>query len=174
MIYNSLNLECSRFTSPNRDETRGVFFRKRCTVATDSFRLLEVSTPSNIQPKDISPYAMLGCDSFLADTRHLKADVAAIKHLDDTHVEFVVSDGTRSFPRIDARFPDYEPLFPKEKPIAEVTINAKLLRELLHSLEKVEEKHNVRIDFYGSMKPLALFAENSTQKARALIMPVKL
>lgn len=188
MLYNSHNIECAKYTSNARPETQGVFFSKNKTVATDSFRLLEVSTPQGIDPANY-PQAMRGCSPFIADAAVVKKlkigkqgipelNHVAIKHVDDQKIEFLVAEEPNSpvatvktAMRIDAKFPDYENIFPKEEPKARFTINAQYLGEMLMSMAKLNNQ--VTVYFYEENKPIKIEGEKNGQKMRALVMPVR-
>jgi len=192
MLYNSLNLECARFASKsdNKPELASVFFRSDRTVATDGFRLLEVTTPTDVKPEEFNKDAMRGCAPFLADAKAVAKikiskhktlpalDNVAIKHLDKDGATFLLIDDDLSQSTITARvvdgkFPDYESIFPSGNPVAEVTINGKLLAELLETMAKLNQLSSVKIKFYANDKPFALFAEGNGQAARGLLMPIR-
>ena len=191
MLYNSLNTEVARFAdkSERRPELAAVFFKKDMVVATDTFRLLEISTPANVKPEEF-PDAMRGFSPFLVDARAVSKlkipkhktlpalEYAAIKHLDKDNATFLTVDDTLSQSTttarvVDGTFPDYEAIFPSGAPVLEITINGKLLAELLNTLSKLNKMSSVKLKLYGTEKPIALFAENDTQRARALLMPVR-
>lgn len=191
MLYNKNNLSCAKIASKDsfKPELSSVFFTKEKTVATDSFRLLEVSVSSNVEPVEF-PDAMRGITPFLVDARGVSKikipkhktltalDYVAIKHIDKTGVTFLTVDddlaqNTITARVIDGKFPDYGNLFPVGAPKAEVTLNGKYLAELLEIMAGIGELNKVTIKLYGGEKPVALFAEGSNQKARGLIMPIR-
>ena len=194
MLYNKNNLNVAKIAAKDgyKDELKAVMFTRKKTVATDGFRLLEVSVDTGANaaefPKVDGKAAMLGFSTFLAsakDTQRVKIpknktglpilDYAAIKHVDDTHVEFLTTDvqtvSVMSAARMSGTFPEYEKIFPQGEPVAEVIINAELLAELLEVMGQL--KQTVKIKFYGKEKPLMLECGTASQRARGLIMPVK-
>src|SRR3990167_1588711 len=110
MLYNSLNLECAKIAdkSDRRPELSGVLFTASKTVATDTFRLLEVSVPAGIKPEEFpvvdGATAMRGCSPFLVSAKSLRdikikpnkslpiLNHVAIKHIDEQQVQFLTTD----------------------------------------------------------------------------------
>ena len=193
MLYNNNNLNITKIASKNenRPELTGVFFKSDKTVATDTFRLIEMSTPSNVKPEDYPKLpsgktAMRGCKPFIVSAKELSkikipnnktlpiVNHLAIGHVDDQRVELLTTDleteQVKSLRRIDGNFPDYEKLFPVDKPIAEVELNADYLSELLNIMGKLNNLKSVKIKFHGPDKPLVLEASGPDQKARGMLM----
>ena len=192
MLYNKHNLSVIRISSKNeaRPELAGVFFTKEKTVATDSIRLLEVSTPTDVKAQDFSQVggvsAMLGVKPFIVNAKRLKEikipsnkslpilQHIAIKHLHDDRVEFLTTNSEsvdiKSIPRVDATFPDYEKIFPTEKPKIEIDINGEMFGELLEIMAKMNTQGKVTIKIYGSDKPIVIEGGNTNQKARGMQM----
>lgn len=195
MLYNQNNLNCAAIASKSKTkpEISGVYFTKDKTVATDTFRLLEVGTPAGVKPEEFpvvdGAAAMRGVKPFLIPARSVKdiklpknknlpiCENMAIKHLDDKRAEFLTTDletaKITTARRVEGQFPDYEQLFPKSKPAAEVTINGQLLAELLTVMAKLDKTSAVRLKLYGGNKPVVIEAGNESQKARGLIMGIK-
>lgn len=193
MLYNKHNLDVAKIAAKTgyRPELAGVLFTKDKTVATDSFRLLEVSVRSDVNVADFPQIqgvsAMRGCDPFIVNAKVLREikipkastpiiENVAIKHLTAGGVEFFTTDlqgvDVKSAPRIEGKFPDYEQIIPKGAPVAEMIVNGKLLGELLEIMAKLSPREEVKIKFYGSYKPLVLEAGNDTQKSRGLMMGI--
>lgn len=197
MLYNEHNLKVAKIASRGgiKPVLECVLFTKDKSVATDSFRLLEVSVPKNAKagefPKVQGHSVMQGVKPFLARAREVekikipkKAKLPilehfGIKHVDNHHAEFlsVDKDGesvqiTNAL-RVDDQFPDYEKIFPTGKPVAEVDVNAFFLSEILEIMGGMN-KHDARITIkiYGEGKPVVVVAGNDNQSARAMIMPV--
>lgn len=196
MLYNSLNLEVVKIASKSemKPELAGVLFKNDRTVATDGFRLLEITTPTGVKPEDFpvvdGAAAMRGCQPFIASAKSLKEikipkvknglpilQNVAIKYLDDKRVEFLTTDletaKITTARRVEGKFPDYEQIFPQGAPAAEVVINGELLAELLGIMAKLGGiTKSVKMKFYGKTKPVMLEA-GETQKARGMIMGIK-
>lgn len=200
MLYNEKNLAVAAFASKSetRQELAGVFFTADKTIATDSFRLVEVSTVKDVDvesfPKVQGASAMRGCQPFIADAKALKGvkipkakrgtvaslpilQYAAIKHLDAQGVAFMVTDletaDIKSVRRIDAKYPEYEQVFPAGEPIAEVSVNGQMLAEVLAFLATFDGIKSVKMQFHGAGNAIVLTAGNAQQKARAMVMPMR-
>ena len=192
MLYNHLNLSVAKIADSNsgRPELRSVFFTPNKTVATDSFRLIEVSTDTSINLKDF-PEAniMRGCSPFMVEARDIKniklkpnknlpiLGYMALRHLDDKKVSFVLKPDVTAtaeptLHRIDSRFPDYGKMFPQVQPKAEVKVNAKYLSGLLDIMGEFN-RNEVTIKIYDENKPIVLEAGNVNQKGRAMVMPIR-
>src|SRR3990167_95933 len=154
MLYNQNNLNVAKMASASniREELASVLFTSKMTVATDSFRLLEITTPKNLNVEDFPKVdgvsAMQGCSPFLVSAKMLKDKVkipkkaslpilghVAVKHIPDNRIEFYTTDGSnadiQNVARVNDTFHDYEKIFPTEKPLAEVEVNGELLAGLL-------------------------------------------
>ncbi|TSD02694.1 MAG: hypothetical protein Athens071426_409 [Parcubacteria group bacterium Athens0714_26] len=172
----------------------GVLFTKDKTVATDSFRLLEITTPSGMKPEDFpivsDATALKECQPFIVPAKSLREikipksktlpimENVAIKKLDKEQVEFLTTDletaKITTARIINGKFPDYEKIFPCDKPIAEILVNGKFLSELLTIMAKLNNlQQEVKIKIYGKDKPMVLEASNKNQKARGMLMPIK-
>lgn len=201
MLYNAINLKVAKIASKKatKPEITGVYFGKDKTVATDSFILCEVSTPTDRNLEDFptipgseameagkfKPFIV--ASSGIAGikipagkqikTLPILANTA-IKAINENTVEFITTDldntDVKRVQKIDGDFPDYEPLWPAGEPLAEISVNAELLTSLLAVLGDLDKyNHTVNIKIYGDDKPAVLTAANLAQKGRAMIMPVK-
>ena len=190
MLYNKHNLAVAKIASKSdiRPAISGVFFTDKKTVATDSFRLIEMSVPKDSKaenfPKDNKKSAMRGCKPFILNASYLqknvkvKEDSIAISHIDDNKVEILqVVDGMvmpKYIPRITSeQFPDYEKIFPTAKPVAEVSVNATYLAEICELLGKLNNLNSVKIKFYGEGQPVLIEGEGVNQSGRGLVMPLR-
>ena len=185
MLYNERNLSVAKMASQSdmKLALASVLFTKDKTVASDGVRLLEISTPKNAKVSEF-PKAMQGCKPFLARARQIKdikllknsaMPLVAIKHLDDTRVEFITSVGdtitSHNVARVHEQFPDYNKIFPTEKPLAEVELNGLLLAELLEVMSKLDRMSKVKIKVYAPNKPVVLEAgDKEVQFARGMLM----
>lgn len=195
MLYNKHNIAVAKFAAKNDiiPELAGVLFMKDKTVATDSFRLMEVSTSTAYKPEEFPMVggnaAMRGCSPFLVRAKQVAelkpkgnglipiTEFVALKHVDDKLAEFMTTDLESSKVsqalRIDGKFPDYEQAFPKGEPRARVLVNGAMLAELLKAMSELSQIKQVEVLFYGEHTPIELRSENSEQKARGLLMPIK-
>lgn len=176
MQYNAHNLAVAKLASKqgHRGEAlQSVFFTDKKTVATDSYRLLEVAVPTTPEREEAE---MAGCKPFLVKAEHVaklttKVHNVTIEHLDDTTVTFNTDGQQIKMARVDDEFPQYESIFPKEEPKLTVKVNAKYLREVLAIMEKMED--NVYISVYGKNEPIVISTDPlAKQQARAMLMPV--
>jgi len=195
MLYNAKNLLVNKIAlknSPN-EVFNCVYFTKNLTCATDGFRLLEISVDSTAKVEDYPQVqgvgAMRGCKPFLVPARSVAElkipknknlpalECVALKHVDDTRVEFLTTDlenaNITQARRIDAAFPDYEKIFPTGNPLAEVNINGAYLAEITKIMADIGKNGIVRMKIYGAEKPVVLTADSGTQQARALLQGVR-
>lgn len=196
MLYNKINLDVAKIACKNgfRPSINGVYFTDKKTVATDSYRLLEITVPADCNAEDYPTTdgmsAMRGCKPFIVPAGELKKIVipknkelpicenVAIKHIDDNRVEFLTTDittaNTVSIGRIKEEFPNYEEIFPTSEPVDTLVINAEYLIGLLEGLKKLGGSNNkITIKTYGNDKPIVLEADNGNQKGRAMLMQIK-
>ncbi len=192
MIYNKHNIDIAKIAHKDREPISGVMFSPDKTVATDGFRLLEVSCP-NIDPSDFpvidGAVAIKEFEPLIVNAKTLReikipkvkdigiVSSVAIKEITDDRVDFMTTDletnKITTAKRVKSDFPDYEQIFPKEEPIAEINLNGKYLAEMLSIMAKLGGNENkVKIKFYGEGKPL-LLESGELQKARGLMMPHK-
>ena len=197
MIYNKLNLEVAKIASDSemRPELASVMFTKDKTVATDSFRLIEISVDKEQAPESFAKLcekrggsSMLGMKPFLAPAKLLKdikipsgknfplEGYVGIKHLDEQGVEFITAGESgvelKRMKRVEGTFPAYEAIFPTGEPKIEIRLNGDYLAELLTILAKIDQNRGVVMKIYGELKPIVLEADNGKQKGRAMLMPV--
>lgn len=195
MLFNRLNLEVAKFASKSdvKSVIAGVLFKKDKVVATDSFRLLEVSTDKGL---DVAEYprvgkvsAMRGFKPFIVEAKAVKdikipraaslpiAESVAVKHISNDAVEFLTTDlgstDIKRARRVEGQFPDYEAIIPQGKPVVEVELNGEYLAELLQVMSKLDKVKKVKVKLYGGEKPIVLEAGNTTQTARGLLMPIR-
>lgn len=199
MLYNEHNLSVAKIASKEltREELSGVYFTKDKSVATDSFRLLEVSVSKEQTAESFAKLAklrgesaLLGMKPFIVPAKDVKeiklpkdksftiSNYAGVKHIDDKKVEFITATteaaNIKSMRRIVGKFPDYENLFPAGEPKAVVVVNGELLSELVEIMAKVGgATKSVKVKFYGPEKQIVLEAGTDTQRARGLLMPVR-
>lgn len=197
MLYNNLCLETAKFASKDSNFSEnaisGVLVTKDKMVATDSFRLMEISTLADAKVEDFpmvdGKSAMRGMSPVVVDAKALRGikivknknlpmlDNVAIKYIDDKKVEFMTTDletaRVTTVKRIDNDFPLYQNIFPAGEPQAKIIVNGDMLAEVLTTLAKVGKLHGVKIKIYGADKPIVLTAGNGHQTARAMMMPIK-
>jgi len=204
MLYNALNLEVSKIVpkTGNRPEIAGVFFRKDRTVATDSFRLVEVTCPgfevenfplvSGHKALDkIKPFILpRESAKTLLKTLNRKdlrnptlpiLQCSAITKQEKTMMEIMATNLEQSFPLIfrpiEGEYPDYEDIIPaKNKATVKISVNPTYLKELLEIAEKVNGENRVKeveLRIYKKNEMLRLDAKNQSQKFLGLLMTIK-
>ena len=166
-----------------------MFFTRDKTVATDTFRLVEISVPNNVKvsefPASKKP-VMQGVKPVIVGAEMLKkiklrgdkntpiTNVLAIGHADQERVEFRTHDGSAMvFNRIEGTFPDYEKIFPKKKPRVEVSVNAEYLAGVIEQLGKLNSLNMVNIKIYDDGSPIVIEAKGNEQSGRAMVMPLR-
>lgn len=200
MMFNQHNLDIAKITpkEQSRPEINSVFFKPDKTVATDSFRLIEMAVPKTTE-EDINNYpakSMRGFKPFLIDAHTLKSvkikpnknlpvlQYATVKHVDNNKVELNIpaaGDGAagvtevKAFRRVDGQFPDYEQIMPKGAPVIEVMVNGRYLKELLELLVKSNagKDEKVTVKLYGEKEPIVITNNNEDQKGTAVLMPIQ-
>lgn len=184
-------------TSGLNPEIASVFFKKDKTVATDTFRLVEISVNSTVNVKDFPKLpdgktAMAGFKPFIVP-REAAAEISkmkigkndslpilsyvAVSKVQKESVEFIATNletgDTKTIRTIDGKFPDYEKLFDAGNPIAEFEVNGKYMASICETLAKFNKLNSVKIKFYGKEKAILLEAKNENQAGRAALMPIK-
>ena len=180
MLYNDINLSVAKIASKGnglKPALESVMFTKNFTVATDSYRLIEISTPRSAKvsefPKVDGVSAMQGCSPFLVNAKMLKEKVkipkkiilpilghVAVKHIHDNRIEFYTTNGSnadvQNVQRINDKFPDYEKIFPTEKPLAEIEVSGELLAGVLEIMSKLDRAQRGKIKMYKKSQPIIL------------------
>lgn len=141
--------------SPKQSIT-GVLVTPEKIVATDSFRLVEVTHPFPSVSEPTIVKLPKNCSK-----------------IDDISVSqgkvMVVSDGDISIGAIvDDTFPVYDAIFPTEKPMLEIKLNTAYLKEIAEFFER-NEQPTFTVKLYGNLKPVLFEAGN----IRALLMPIQ-
>lgn len=197
MLYNQHNLNVSKIasTSDIRPELASVFCTDTKTVATDGYRLLEMSIPSNAVMEEFTGAGkkpMKGCEPFMISAKALSkvkiiknktlsgTEYVGLGHLDDKKAELLTIDDslnvqTHTINRVAGTYPDYAKIIPQGKPIIEVQVNGEYLAELLTILSKLDATKKVVIKLYGENRPIVLEAEdvNNKQHGTGVLMPLR-
>jgi DNA polymerase III sliding clamp (beta) subunit (PCNA family) len=132
-MYNKNNLrvaKCAR-ESDLKPELASVLFTGLHTVATDGFRLMEISVPHGEAHEPVLLNAK---------------NVGALKATDKDMI-VVTEDGTIKTPRSQYigekrnadDFPKYQHLFPTETPVVKMTVNAAYLSEMLAIMARLNK-----------------------------------
>ena len=132
-----------------------VLVTKNKMVATDSYKLLEITNPNEVE-KDQLLHLPDFISTFKNTERAVKVETVENK-----------TDGNQ--------FPDYEQIMPKTDPIMEFQVNAKLMIECLEQFKNKETDNNyVTIKLYSKeMSPIVMQGSGATENIKALLMQLK-
>ena len=164
--YNKNNLAVVTVASKNgtKPELKSVAFFNDRTVATDSFRLVEMSVDGGYTAKDLGDPVLINRSNI--DRVKLKKDDTIV--LDD------VKSGT-----VDGTYPKYTELFDAadKRDSVEFMINAGYLADVLKVLGKVSPTNAVKVRVpkdSTAHSPIVIITKNpkTGQEARALVMPM--
>ena len=163
--YNKNNLAVVTVASKNgtKPELKSVAFFNDRTVATDSFRLIEMSVDGGYTAKDLGDPVIIN-----------RANVDRVKlKKDDTIALDDLKSGT-----VEGTYPKYTELFDAadKRDSVEFMINAGYLADVLKVLGKVSpiSAVKVRVPKDGKTYPIVITTKNpkTGQEARALVMPM--
>ncbi len=194
MLYNQNNLNVVKIAAKQqtRPEIAGVLFTPHETVATDSFRLVEITAPNNVKPEDYPKVegqtAMRGVKPFIVDSEAKAIKIkknkdmpilnhVALKHVDKDKVQFYTTDlenaTLQTAKVIEGTFPDYKQIFPKPSDQkARVKVNIKYLKEMLAVLEGVNERGYITICSEGQPLMIEVTSPTENQVGTGLLMPL--
>jgi hypothetical protein len=200
MLYTRHNFEVADFCDASgiRPELAGILVTPIGTAATDSYVLLEVSSPSaDNAEKDfpaIPGHAVKARDDQFIFPREAARQVlktipkktdtsrgillrAAVLETDKGFAGFVAADPVQIRPtiakEIEGKFPEYQQIFPTAEPNSIISVNAKYLEKLAKFFAGLSKTGNVTIKTYGAHDPILFEASNEVQTARALLMPLR-
>jgi DNA polymerase III sliding clamp (beta) subunit (PCNA family) len=167
-MYNKLNLAVGKIASKSsiKPELQAIAFCGNRTIATDSFRLLEISAPGEkhepilLNAKQLKSNMKMPTDDYLS-VEEIKTQSATVP--------------------IESRFPDVdeiiEPAFKREDDLV-IKVNGKLLAELATLLAGMNKFGQVTLRIpQKPYSPIAMYAETKEktegkQIGRALLMPM--
>lgn len=171
-MYNHNNLLPAKIASKSsiKPEMQSVAFYGNRTIATDTFRLLEVSTPFS-DPAEAHAPAII-------DSKLFKATTIPKKTLNFDLAEIEKATKTVANPNIN--YPDVDQIM-SEKPdveYASIKINGELLGELLVAMSKINKFGVVelKVPINQAYTPVHIYARTEDNKnkqtAHGLCMPV--
>jgi DNA polymerase III sliding clamp (beta) subunit (PCNA family) len=198
-MYNKNNLAVANIASKSsiKPELASVLFEKDATVATDSFKLVRITTPKDLNFDDYptdNGKSFKPVDGVMLKANHVKTvkppkltpalkksipelDTVVVNDLDDDAVEFVttdceVMDKKRVF-KVNGTYPKYEQVIPKTEPTAAVMINVDHLLQTLQVLKNVTDGFGtLELEVRGVHEPVIIKANNGTQEGLGLVMPM--
>lgn len=168
------------FTSPSdiRPILQCVKTDGRVAVATDSFRLVEV-TNEDAEPALPEEAAMITAKSLKAAKIKIKDGLADIKR--GKKYALTLSNAQETSEAIEGavkadEFPKYDIVMPKdsEKPIATISFTAEYLEDMAHFFKKHANGGAVKMQIYGENRVAVFTAKANTkinQKIYGLLMP---
>lgn len=193
MLYNQHNLDVAKFAATQkgaRPALKHVLLSPRKTVATDSYRLVEVSVPEtkttypkshlrDWEPFMVSPKALKGIKApkFKKNT---EANYVAVKSIreDGTLADLMTlsadyEEQVRTVDRKPDKFPAYDHLFPGGEPAMKIRVNGRYLAEVAGMLGKMSASEEIEMNVYGAMLAVVLRAHGPEgQIGRAIVMPI--
>lgn len=171
-MYTHKNLLPTKVASKTsiKPELRSIAFYGDRTIATDSFRLLEVSASgAKHEPK------LLPADAFKATTISKKTIKFDLDEIERT---------TGTTPNPHANYPDVDIIMKEDQDVeyATVKVNGKLLGELLVQMGKISKYGEVemKVPINHAHKPVHLYNhdgnpnQDERQTAHGLMMPMNL
>jgi len=197
-MYNKNNLEVTAIAASNKYDDGRVVFGPRATWATDGHRLMLVTRSRESNPSEYPPHngrnACLPTREIMVskeDGEKMKKMIPKIKHMpilaniafageEDEKPIFYASDLSaineiRPIQR--GTPPKLKGIFPHKKPVFSISVNAKILSELLRAISNTLSEHRpfVKLDFFSGDEAIRIKARNQEtgQSVIALIMPVK-
>ena len=194
MIVNKHNLDITQFCGDDtRPEISGVYFNGNKTVATDSFRLIEIETmPDNLaedMPSGMTSTSMnhiLPADAVKKALRNIPktqdlpilANVTVASDDKDNTATLTTTD-LETQDQVKARviegdYPDYRMIMPKGKPKQTITVNAQYLKEMADYFTKHGVNKRVTIAVNGDKDPIAFTGQTEQdQQISGLLMPIQ-
>lgn len=202
MLYNKNNLAVAKVASKNKEdhiELTGVYFTPKLTAATDSFQLVEVTTPKDYSVDDFPTInegnkAIKNIEPFIVDAKQvLKIKIAknkalpilenvAITHnnkrtavLTSTDLESVTNT---TLIKIEGKYPKYKEIIPTKKPTVSIKINAQYLIDVLKIVSDTSKSNtddstnSVMLHIRGDDDPIEIVSIGDNQIARGLVMPI--
>jgi len=189
----SLDVMSHASGSPTRPILTGVYVTDTVSVATDSYRLLEVSHPV-INPDDMPVQLQsTGEGSVIIPTVAIAKARANIPKkcalqclhnvsvsIDDMSVHLKTSDletiDDVSARAIEGKYPDYKQIIPSGEPKVRIAVSAKYLKDMAAYFEKhAVENYYVEIEVTDSTTPLIMRAKvGSNQDAVGVLMPLSM
>lgn len=194
MIYNKANLDITNFAS--KDDTRpaalrGVYLTKEASVATDSYRLIEVSTPDinaddlpSIMPNnDIEGIVPINAIKKASKNIKTNNELPILENvssevkgdsivLNSTDLETTDRVETRL---IEEKYPEYKLIMPTDKPGYTIKVNPQYIKDVADYFIKHGAEKHMTIQLYNDDKSAVMFTGKTVagQTIKALVMPIQ-
>ena len=179
MLYNKNNLLCWQIASEdntNRPELAGVLFKKDRTVATDSYKLLEVKNPDDWDkqiaefpqlPDKSKPLTAFAKKGYLIPAKSVKKVLSNLGDIKNDSLpilknaiftnspdELCSKIATTNLDKVDivltknlkGAYPNYEQIMPNIKNYKKTNFNIKYLKEIIDTLIKMDLPANQKIE----------------------------
>ena len=173
MTFNKFNFIISKILPKNstRPEISGVFFQPNKTTATDSFRLIEVSSVPSDKNESFKPFILekQGVEALL------KAEIFNIKDQTNGAVGFGDEKQTIAVLKISGEYPKTNEVMQEKGKYASVRLNPKYLKEMMDFYSKFSEQEiEMRVPI-NQDSPIFFLAENkeTKQKSKGALMPIR-
>lgn len=173
-MKNVKNLSAFVSTSKMGREIEKVLVTPDKVVATDSFKLIEVSGPTGV-PKPVLVGLPKGVKSF----DHIETKEVGQEINSPHHVGKIMTKGaTYEVGNVeeDGRYPKYTQVIPTEEPVFSIKLSPDHLKEICIALSENQlrgrngnQNAGMLLEFYDAEKPVKITGEN----VLALIMPIK-
>lgn len=152
-----------------RHELTRVLVRDNKVVATDEFKLVEVTLPVS----DGANIAIPGKEIVKLKPKDGSVQLFAVPGAEKYMATFIHDGGTIVIDAADGKtYPNYEKVFPTEDPVAEINVSAALLKDVVEFMSKVHdlepENAKLHIEFFGKGRPIVF----KMQDVRAMLMPL--
>lgn len=180
MTYNKHNIavkKIARTPGTFHAQLSTIFFTSKFTAATDSFGLVEVSIPKDSKSDGVTDSILLSVES-LAGLNPKAGATIQLQNITKDHADLIslenkgpIQQITKA-PIVKEKFPEYAHMFSKEKPRAEVVLDADRLIKILSILGPITSDHHVKIRLFGQYEPVQIVIEGN-QPARALLAAVR-
>lgn len=161
-MYNKNNIAILKVASKSGGRFQAVAFYGDRTVATDSFRMVEMSATGKAHPVQVR-------DSYTLkkEVKIKKGETVSLKDLPDRKPPF-----GDDFPNVDQVFKQHFDQVDDEERYSTISLNAEYLEQVLALLKNVSKYKTVKISVpTGPGRPVLLRATSEDQTARALVMP---
>jgi len=164
--YNKRNLDIGKVASKNsiKPELASIAFWGDRTIATDSFRLIEMSAPGKrLKEPELIPAEVLKKNFKIGPNDELT--------LDEIKTRGAVDSIEADYPEVDQVI---DRIFSREDDV-KITVNGQYLAELADQLRRLSKINKVTLSFSTKKNEAITFTAEDMktgQKARALLMPM--
>lgn len=162
-MYNKNNIAIAKIASKTGGKLETVAFYGNKTVATDSFRLIEMSAQGEAHPRELRSAEYLRKMVKLKKKETIELD----------QIPYQKTSFEDDFPETDTLINTHFANVNDTESYTSIKINAEYLEELLGILKHMNVFKSVTLSVpKKGYSPILLEAEDKEQKARALLMPI--